>query len=177
MSSIKILTLLLTIFFCNSAIAQKIVVINIQFLIDNNILYQDTIKEIEKSQQEYLQKFKNIENDLQSILNEIEESKLLLNDNEINKKIDKYNVDLSDFKKLVENFNFHYQNQIISIRDSILEEILFILENYAIENNIDLILDSTSYLIASNNIDITNDINLELEKIDLKLEYKDFEKN
>ena len=177
MSSIKILTFLLAIFFCNSAIAQKIVVINIQFLIDNNILYQDTIKEIEKSQQAYLQKFKNIENDLQSILNEIEESKLLLNENEINKKINKYNVDLSDFKKLVEDFNFHYQNQIISIRESILEEILFILENYAIENNIDLILDSTSYLIASNNIDITNDINLELENIDLKLEYKDFEKN
>mgnify|MGYP000341708598 CR=1 FL=1 len=58
-----------------------------------------------------------------------------------------------------------------------LEEIILILENYAIENKIDLILDSTSYLIASNNIDITNDINLELEKIDLKLEYKDFEKN
>ena len=43
--------------------------------------------------------------------------------------------------------------------------------------SIDLILDSTSYLIASNSLDITNDINNELEKLNLNLEYKDFEKN
>ena len=175
MSSIKILTLLLAIFLCNSAIAQKIVVTNIQFLIDNNISYQDTIKEIEISQQEYLQKFKNTEKDLQNILNEIEESKLLLNENEINKKINKYNVELSDFKKLVEDFNFHYQNQIINIREIILNEIIYLLEEYAINNNIDLILDSTSYLIASNTIDITESINNELKKINLRLEYIDFE--
>ena len=177
MSSIKLLILLIAIFICNSAIAQKIAVVNIQFLIDNNIYYQDTIKKMEISQKEYLLKFKNTENDLQNILNEIEESKLLLNENEINTRINKYNVQLSDFKILVEDFNFHYQNQVINIKESILEEIILILENYAIENKIDLILDSTSYLIASNTIDITNKINLELEKTDLKLEYTDFEKN
>ena len=177
MSSIKLLILLIAIFFCNSAIAQKIAVVNIQFLIDNNIYYQDTIKKMEISQKEYLLKFKNTENDLQNILNEIEESKLLLNENEINTRINKYNKQLSDFKILVEDFNFHYQNQVINIKESILEEIILILENYAIENKIDLILDSTSYLIASNTIDITNKINLELEKTDLKLEYTDFENN
>ena len=177
MRSIKLKILLLIFFFCNSAIAQKIVVVNIQFLIDNNIYYQDTIKKMEISQQEYLIKFKDTEKDLQNILNEIEESKLLLNEIEINSRINNYNVQLTDFKILVENFNYHYQNQVINIRETVLEEIILILENYAIENNIDLILDSTSYLIASNTIDITNNINLELEKKDLKLEYKDFEKN
>ena len=46
-----------------------------------------------------------------------------------------------------------------------------------IENSIDLMLDSTSYLIASNSLDITNIINTELNKLDIKLEYKNFEKN
>ena len=86
-------------------------------------------------------------------------------------------INYLNFTILIEEFNFHYQNQIINIREIILKEIIKLLEKYAIENNIDLILDSTSYLIASNSLDITIDINSELEKLNLKLEYKDFEKN
>ena len=100
-----------------------------------------------------------------------------MNDNEINIKIDNYNKKISDFSILIEEFNFHYQNEIIKIRESILKEILKLLEKYAIDNNVDLILDSNSYLIASNSIDITNEISIELEKINLILEYKSFEKN
>ena len=50
-------------------------------------------------------------------------------------------------------------------------------EKYAIDNNVDLIFDSNSYLIASNSIDITDIISNELGKIDLELEYRNFEKN
>ena len=49
-------------------------------------------------------------------------------------------------------------------------------EKYAINKNIDLILDSTSYIIASNAIDITEEIENELKEKKLKLEFKDFEK-
>ena len=165
------------IIFSKFSLAQSIVVVNIEFLIDNNENYLNILEEMELSQQNYLDKFKEKESKLEKLFNDIEESKLILNENEVNLQIENYNNQLKNFTILVDDFNFHYQNQIINIRDSILEEILFILENYAIENNIDLILDSTSYLIASNTIDITNIINLELAKIDLKLEYKDFEKN
>ena len=77
----------------------------------------------------------------------------------------------------VDEFNIHYQNQIIQIREIVLKEIIILLEKYAIENSIDLILDSTSYLIASNSIDITDIINKQLENINIKLEFKDFENN
>ena len=77
---------------------------------------------------------------------------------------------------MIENFNSHYQNQIINIREFLLSEIIKLLENYALKNNVDLILDSNSYLIASNSLDITNLINNELENLNFKLEYKDFEK-
>ena len=55
------------------------------------------------------------------------------------------------------------------------KEIIILIEKYAIENDINLILDSNSYLIASNSLDITNLIKNELEKTNLKLEYKSFE--
>ena len=148
-----------------------------QSLIDNNKIYKKTLKDIELNQQKYLEELDIKENELKIKLKEIEESKLILNKDEINLQIENYNNQLSQFTILIEEFNFHYQNQIISIREAILKEILLLLEKYALENNVDIILDSTTYLIASNSLDITNNINNELEKLNLNLEYKDFETN
>ena len=150
---------------------------NVQSLIDNNEIYLKTLKDIEINQEKFLNDFNRIENELTIKLNEIEESKLILSKEEINIKIENYNNQLSQFNILIEEFNFHYENEIFQIRETIFREILKILEKYALEKSIDLILDSTTYLIASNSLDITIDINSELEKINLNLEYKNFEKN
>ncbi len=157
--------------------SQTIAIVNVQSLIDNNIIYKKTLKDIESNQQKYLKNFDTKENELKTKLRDIEEAKLILSDEEINFQIENYNNELSKFTTLIEEFNLHYQNQIINIKEVILKEILKLLEKYAIENRIDIILDSTTYLIASNSLDITNNINEELEKLNLNLEYKDFEKN
>ncbi len=157
--------------------SQTIAIVNVQSLIDNNMIYKKTLKDIESNQQKYLKNFDTKENELKTKLKDIEEAKLILSDEEINFQIENYNNELSKFTTLIEEFNLHYQNQIINIKEVILKEILKLLEKYAIENRIDIILDSTTYLIASNSLDITNNINEELEKLNLNLEYKDFEKN
>ena len=164
-------------FFSYNIFSQTIAIVNVQSLIDSNKIYQKTIKDIEINQEKYLKDFKIMENELTNKLDEIEGSKLILSKEEINNKIDNYNNQLSQFSILIEDFNLHYQNEIIKIREIILKEILQLLEEYALENSVDLILDSTSYLIASNSLDITIAINSELEKLNLNLEYKDFEKN
>ena len=161
----------------NTVYGQNIVVVNIQSMIDNNQNYIDTVKKIDINQQKYFENFEKREINLQKISKNIEESKLILNQNEINEKIDEYNNKLDNLKIDIEEYNIHYQQQIINIREIILREIIILLENYAIENKIDLILDSTSYLIASNSIDITESINNKLKNINIELEYKDFEKN
>ena len=164
-------------FISSIIVAQTIVVVNIQSLIDSNTMYQSIINEMNKSQKIYLDNFEKKENELTTLLKEIENSKLILNENEINLKITDYNNKLNDFTKLIDDFNSHYQNEIIVIRENVLKEIIVLLENYAIDNNVDLVLDSTSYLIASNSLDITTSINEQLSQIDMKLEYKNFEKN
>ena len=164
------------IIFSSPIYAQTIAVVNIQFLIDNNIIYQKILKDIDISQQKYLKKFDLKENELKLKLKDIEESKLILSENEINLQIENYNNELSKFANLIEEFNFHYQSEIIKIRESILEDIIKLLEKYAIENSVDLILDSSSYLIASNSLDITKNINSKLNKLSLNLEYKNFDK-
>ena len=164
-------------FFCPSLLAQTIAIVNVQSLIDNNYQYIETISEIEISQKKYLDNFKTIENDLSSLLNEINESKLILSNDELNSKIDNYNSELQEFNMIVDEFNLHYQNEIYNLRDIILKEIILLLEKYASDNKIDLILDSTSYLIAANSLNITNNISEELKKVNLKLKYDDFETN
>ena len=163
--------------FSSNIFSQTIAIVNVQSLIDNNKIYQKIVKDIEINQEKYLKDFNLIENELIIKLNEIEKSKLILSEEEISKQIEDYNNQLSQFSITIEEFNFHYQNEIIKIREVILNEILKLLEKYALENSVDLILDSTTYLIASNSLDITDYINSELEKLNLNLEYKDFEKN
>ena len=176
MKIIYLISILIILIFTKTIFAQTIVVVNIQSLIDNNKNYLEKIDEIEKSQLKYLEDFQIEENELKKKYIYIEDSKLILNEDEINKQIGQYNEELNNFSILIENFNFHYQEQILNLRESVLKEIILLLEKYAIENNIDLILDSTSYLIASNSIDISDYISNELKKINLQLEYKDFEK-
>ena len=169
-----IILLISILFFAKITLAQTIVVVNIQYLIDNNQSYLNTLKKIELSQQNYLEDFNETEIELKKILKDLEDSKLILNNNEYTLQIENYNNQLTKFSILVEEFNLHYQNQIINIREKILKEIIQLLENYAIENKIDLILDSTSYLIASNSIDITEKINKNLKKIKFTFKYNDF---
>tara|TARA_B100000900_G_scaffold409663_1_gene425998 strand:- start:1682 stop:2212 length:531 start_codon:yes stop_codon:yes gene_type:complete len=158
-------------------IAQTISVVNIQSLINNNIIYNNTLLKIESDREKYLKNFDLKEKELNNLFTDIENSKLILNQSEIIVQLENYNIKLDNFTKLVNEFNLHYQNQINDIREVIFEEILKLLELYAVENSIDLILDSSTYLIASNTLDITNDIQSILEKLNLKLEYQNFEKN
>ena len=170
----NIILLISILCFAKIAFAQTIAVVNLQYLIDNNQSYLNTLKKIELSQQNYLEDFNETEIELKKILKDLEDSKLILNNNEYTSQIENYNNQLTKFSILVEEFNLHYQNQIINIRENILKEIIKLLENYAIENKIDLILDSTSYLVASNSIDITENINKNLEKIKFTFKYNDF---
>ena len=158
-------------------LANKISIVDIQFIIDNNLVYINTLNEIEINQEKHLKNFQIKENELKKISEDIENSKILLSEDEINMQISNYNQKLSNFSMVIEEFNYHYQNEIIKIREAVLKEIIKLLEKYAIENNVDLILDSTSYLIASNSLDITETISEKLNKINFKLEYKNFEKN
>jgi len=152
-------------------------VIQIDDLIDTNKLYQIIIKEIEESQNKFSKILNEKETEIENKYIEIESSKLILNEKEMNIIINDYNESLNDYNNTINEFNNHYQNEIIKIRKILLKEIIVIAEKYAKDNQVDLILDSTSYLIASNDINITTTIEEMLKEINLKLEFKNFETN
>ncbi len=177
MIKINYLYIFVLLIFPNIIYASKISVVNIDLLIENNDSYIEVIKNLEKSQEVHLRDFNNIEIKLQKMLNDIESSKLILSEEENNNAIFEYNQELATFNELIDKFNNHYQNQLIIIKNKILKEIIKLLEQYAVDQNIELILDSTSYLIASNALDITDIINIELNKLKIDLNFEEFENN
>ena len=157
--------------------ATKIFVIDVEKLINENIYYKKFMEEIEKNQISEKNELNLIEKEIVDLQNEIEQSKLILDQNEINKLIEDYNIKLSNFNILIESYNLHYQNEIINKRKIVLKEIIVLVEKFAKDNNIDIVLDSNNYLVASNAINITEDIELKLKNLELKLDLKKFEQN
>ena len=177
MKNLRLLFLFFLIFKSQNVFSNSIAVINIEDIINNNKLYLETLEKIETIQKIDSTFIKDEEEKLEELLKKIDESKLLLSENEINKLIDEYNIKFNEFSLKIKEFNDHFQNQIIEIRKVILQEIIVLSEKYAKKNEIDLVIDSTSYLIASNQINMTDIIKDELSKITFKLEIKNFEKN
>ena len=172
-----IFSFIFIIFYSNNVISANIVVIDIEELIDSNKYYNQILSKIKNSQKLNSSFLNKEEEELNLLIEEIDNSKLLLTETEINKLINNYNQKLNNYQIEVENFNTHYNQQIINIRKYVLQEIIVLTEKYAKNNDIDLVLDSASYLIASNELNITDFIKKELNNINLKLEFEDFEKN
>ena len=177
MNKFLILFFIFLLIFSKNIYSNNISVIDIEYLVDNNKFYLEILEKIKKNQEKYKNTLKQEEENLENQLKEIESSKLILSNNEIGNMIDNYNIKLQNFENDVNEYNLHYQNQISSIRNIIIDEIIEIIENYASANQIDLILNSTNYLMASNNINITNNIETELNKIIFELKFDSFEKN
>ena len=169
--------LIILICLTKSLYATKIVVIEIDELISQNDKFIKVIDKIEDNQKKYIEKFNREELALKDYLAEIKSGKLIYEEVEYNNMINDYNNKLNNFQNLINSFNQHYENEIIAIKNQVFKEIIILIENFVKNNNVDIVLDSTSYLVASNSINITEIIGLELKNKNLELEFKSFENN
>lgn len=153
--------------------ATSIRVVDFQNIIENNknliLLYE----KIQLDQKKYTTEFKNEENQLQKEINEMDQLKLILDNEELEREINQYNQKLNIFNLKIENFNSHYDEQINELKNKIINITLQILKEYSLENKIDLIMDSKTYILSSNSIDITNIIK---DKSNTKIIEFNFEK-
>ena len=167
---IKIYSFLIIFFFYSANIyATKIAVIDINFLIDNSVQFKEVSKKINNSQIETKEQFNNIEQNLLKIKSELEESKLVLSNDEFNLKREEYYKKVANFENDVAQFNNHYENQIINIKNVIFAKISELVQDHASLNGIELILEKNQYLIAADKININKVIfeKLNASKIDL----------
>ena len=162
-------------FFASNVYSTNVVVIDVNSLINNSKHFIEISKKINFSQQEYKNNLKKIEQNLYKKKEELENLKLIVNDEEFNIKKNEYYNEVANFENDVANFNNHYENEIINIKNIIFSKISELLQNYAIENQIDLILDKNQYLISSDTINISEIIYLELNELKIDLEFSQYE--
>ena len=134
-------------------------------LVENSHSLKLLYSKIEDDQNNFLNKFKEEESLLEDNFKELEQLKLILNNDELQLEVNNYNKSLNNFNIRIEKFNLHYNNQINNLKNSLINKIIDILKVYSQENKIDLILDADNYILSSNSINITEII---LDKLNKK---------
>ena len=160
------------IFFSSQIKSNNLAVIDMELIISKNSAFIDFVKKIEDDQVDHKKNFQKKEIELQNKYNEIQDSKIVLSEEEYQNAINEYNINLKTFNEEIKNFNNHYESQISKYRNLIIENVLNIIKEYASSNKLDLILDSKNYIMASNSINITEIVLKKVNnlKIDINLE-------
>ena len=171
---IRKIFIIFIIFYSHNLNATNIRVVDLDFLINKNSELKEFINKIEIDQKQHREEFAKEELNLKSQLEKIEEVRLILNDNEIQNEINEYNKDFNIFNNIIEKFTIHYENQLNLFKNKILQIILELLKEYSLNNKIDLILDTKSYIISDNSINITNNIFEKLDKISIGIDLEKF---
>ena len=173
---IKVFSFIFIIFFYSTNVySTKVAVIDINYLIDNSIHFNEISKKINSSQIQVKENFQNTEQNLLKIKSELEESKLILSNDEFNLKKEEYYKQVSKFEENVSKFNNHYENEIIKIKNIIFAKITELVQEYASENGIELIIEKNQYLIAADTININEVIFEKLNKLKIELNFSIYE--
>ena len=160
------------ILFClsNSIFAEKISTIKLSYLIENSIEYQSFIEKLEIKKQNIFENLKKNEEILEARKIEIDESKLVLSNEEYNNLITIYNNEVELYQDKIEKYNFLLEQNININQKIIIDEIFILVKDISINNKIDLVLNEDQYFIASENNDISKLVLNKLNDRKLNLE-------
>ena len=172
---IKIFVALIIFFsYSNALKATNIRVVDLKNIIDNHPILFDFLQLIKIDQDKHRKNFSIQEKELEAEFEKIQQLKLILDKDELDREINNYNEKLNNFNLNIENFNFHYEKQISNLKNEILSEIIELLKKYSINNQIDLILDSNNYILSTNAINISDIILEKSNKIKIETNFEKF---
>ena len=144
--------------FANVNADDKIVYLDIQYIIDNSILgihYKSLIKNIENDNKtQILIKQKQIKEKEQQLKNQkklIKEEEFNLKMVELNKLVKKYNEDNRNLKKMLINEKQKYTTKMLKIINPIIT-------SYVEDKNINLVIEKKNVLVGIKTLDITKNI-------------------
>jgi len=158
--------IVLFIFISNSYTQDQIVYLDLDNVVSNTKAGKLILKKLEKSKDTALSKFKNKEQELKKIENEINKQKNIISDEELKKKLFDFRKELTVFRnerqKVINEFN---QKKKLEFNE-FFKKITPIIENYVSEKNIDMVLDKKDIFVANKKKDITQEI---IKIIDIKV--------
>lgn len=143
---------------------QTIKYINIDLIIENTLLGKKILNKINKLDKDNINKLRLLENELKNQENDINLKKNLLSEKELKKEID-------ELKKKIENLNNQKNKMVKEFTKVKNNELQFffktinpVIENYMMQNSIDILLNSKNIFIGSKNLDLTENLIQEINK-------------
>ena len=154
----------------NTILAERISTIKLSYLIENSIEYQSFIEKLELKKQTLFKYLQEDEKNLEDRKIEIDESKLLLSEQEYNKLITIFNEEVKFYQDKIEKYNVLLETNININQKKIIDEIYLLVKDISINNKIDLVLNEDQYFISSESNDISQLVLNKLNNKKLNLE-------
>lgn len=141
----------------------KVAFIDIDYLIKNSTMGQNSLTKIEKLNSKNIEILKEREKILKNLDNEIKIKQNIISEDEYNKEVNLLKNKIKEFNieknKMVNEFNTFKENEL----DSLFKKINPIIQNYMNKNSIEILLDRKNLFIGSISSDLTkiiiNEIN------------------
>ena len=155
---ILFLIIFYNLFFLNVNADNKIVFLDIDYVINNTSIGKKVLNDLNKLNENNVKILKKKETELKDIENTIKSKKNLISEEEYNKEIVNLSTKITEFKdekkKMVNDFNKKKDNEFLNL----LSKIDPLIKKLMSENKIDVVLDKKNIIIGSNNSDITQDL-------------------
>ena len=170
---VKFIVVTLFLLVCTHTFAeQKIVILDIKFVLNNSSAGKDAQDFLKKSYTDNLNKFSEIEKKLKKEENDLLKQKTVLSKEEYTKKSDNLRKKVIDYQSQRRFALDKITTQRAEARETLMKKIEPILATYIKENNISLVIDKINTLGGNPENNITNIIvkklNEELPSLNLK---------
>ena len=158
---------LLFFFSINLSIASdKVVYIDIDYILSNSNKGKIIINNLEKKNRKNISKLKEKEDILKSKEKDIENKKNILSQEELSNLIDQLKNLIINFRKEKDELSKEFNSYKVDQISKLMKEINPIITNYVKENSIQIVLDKKNILIGKNEYDITEII---LDKVNKEI--------
>lgn len=154
-----ILIILIYFFFSIKAFAEnKIAYLDIDYILSNTNVGKTLFQKLKNNEEDKNKKFKSEELKLKEEENKILASKSIITDEQLKKNISDFQKKLKNYKKIkleeINKLKKERNDEIINL----LNLINPIIEDYASQNSISIIIDKKNIYLANKNFDITNNL-------------------
>ena len=161
---------LLTIIFSSTIYSTEIAIFKLSYVIDKSLEFNKFINKLDTLKITMQNELREDEKKLIEKKKIIDESKIIFTETEYNQQIENYNHLANSFKNKFDEYNNHININVEKNRNIVINEIIIITKELSLKNNFDIIFNEDQYFLASDNIDVSNQIIELLNKKKLDLE-------
>ncbi len=144
--------------FPTNLLAINIATINIAYILEQSTSYNNFLSELSKKKLELQKTLDSKEQDLTKLKQEIDNSKLIVNEDELNLMISNYNDQFTILDQEVKKINLFFSKNIEFNKNIIIKQIITYIEDISIKSKIDIVLTEDQYFMSSKKIDISDQI-------------------